>query len=228
LKPLRIVVAGTGTDVGKTRFVVEIQRRLRSGGHATLALKPVETGYRADSVEGADATRIGAHNRLRPAPRYAFPEPLSPHVAAELAGSSIDLEAVVPWVISFEDAHHAQNSPPSSGGARAPITLVELAGGLFTPLTLSQVNLDLVRLLEPCRFLLVANDRLGVLHDVLVCTRAAEVFHRAPDLIVFSQHAADHSTSSNRAEFQRLVPTIPACTLGPNLELDLELSWFQS
>jgi len=42
---VRVVILGTGTDVGKTYVTACLARGLRMrGGHSVLALKPVESG----------------------------------------------------------------------------------------------------------------------------------------------------------------------------------------
>jgi dethiobiotin synthetase len=84
---------------------------------------------------------------------------------------------------------------------QADLTLVELAGGLFTPLSPSLLNVDVVRSLGADFVLLVAPDRLGVLHDVLAATRAASssgVTFNAVALV--APEVADSSTSRNMSE----------------------------
>jgi dethiobiotin synthetase len=86
--------------------------------------------------------------------------------------------------------------------ARAPISLVELAGGAFSPLGLGVTNVSLAQALEPALWLLVAPDALGVLHDVTATLRALP---RAPDALVLSgSRAPDQSTGSNARELASL------------------------
>jgi hypothetical protein len=82
------------------------------------------------------------------------------------------------------------------------ITLIESAGGAFSPLATRLTNVDLALALEPALWVLVAPDALGVLHDVTSTLRALP---RPPDAIVLSSaRAADASTGSNAAELTSL------------------------
>jgi adenosylmethionine---8-amino-7-oxononanoate aminotransferase len=115
---MTLVIVGTGTDVGKT--VVAALVLARYGGEMPLAYwKPVATGGR----DGRDAEAVAALAGDRVAvlgESYLFPEPLSPHLAARLAGRRIDPAAL----LADFDRHFA-----------APRGLVvETAGGILVPL----------------------------------------------------------------------------------------------
>lgn len=191
--PPRVVVSGTGTGVGKTYVSCALTRALRRHYPRSLALKPVESGYRP---EGSDAAALSLDGPLIE-PRYALLAALSPHRAAALAGSAIVLSDIVSWIASCEHNN------------RSELTLVETAGGLFTPLSWSETNLDLVRALEPCIWLLVAANRLGVLHDTQAAVRAARAEHRSPDAIILNTAVADDSSPSNLTDLQRLMRGLP-------------------
>lgn len=191
-----IVVTGTGTGVGKTYLSRALVAALRSVGRV-IALKPIESGYNG---AGSDAEAIGA-GRDWEAPVYALEEPLAPSVAARRAGVDLRLERVVSWV--------QEKLEPG-----APC-LVESAGGLFTPLDASgRTNLDLVKLLEPCFWLLLAPNRLGVLSEVGAYLRAVKSEHRVPDRVVLNQLDSDESVSSNAEEVRRLWPGLDVDELG--------------
>jgi dethiobiotin synthetase len=115
---------------------------------------------------------------------------VSPHLGAREQGVSIDVAQVAAWVAQQE------------ANAGATVSLVELAGGAFSPLGLGVTNVELALALEPALWLLVAPDALGVLHDVTATLRALP---RAPDALVLSgARAPDPSTGSNAAELARL------------------------
>jgi dethiobiotin synthetase len=72
---------------------------------------------------------------------------------------------------------------------------------VFSPLGPKLSNLDLALALDPAIWVLVAPDRLGVLHDVLATLGAMAHLGRTPDWIVLSAPAqADASTGHNLAE----------------------------
>jgi dethiobiotin synthetase len=76
---------------------------------------------------------------------------------------------------------------------------------VFSPLGHAKTNLALAELLEPALWILIAPDRLGVLHDVTATLQAMRTLSRIPDFILLSQGApTDESTGSNAGELTRL------------------------
>jgi len=185
---MRVVILGTGTDVGKTYVSCCLARSLRSFG-TVLALKPIESGVDAQTSgdAGAIASAAGHAPALSP---WRLQRAVSPHLAAREQGITLDVPAIVKWI---EGEEHR---------AAAPITLVESAGGAFSPLAPGVCNVDLASALSPALWLLVAPDSLGVLHDVTATLRALP---RAPDALLLScARPSDGSSGSNAAELSRL------------------------
>ena len=218
---LRLVVLGTGTDVGKTHVACELALAARAEFESVIALKPIETGVPEDSV-AADATALWAatgRDPAAPAPSYSFVPPISAHLAAREAGASIKATVVREWVESQERRFHAS-------GSRDSITIIETAGGAFSPLARGMTNLDLAGALEPCRWLLVAPDALGVLHDVTATLMAMVTAARRPDMVVLSAaRPPDASTGSNAGELRRLEIAEPTVTFGRGKTPDLAPLW---
>jgi dethiobiotin synthetase len=186
----RIVLLGTGTGVGKTFVATRLVREL-----GALGLKPVETG--CDHGRAADAEALGGVP-----PLHAFEEPLSPHLAARRARRQLEARELVAWV--HENALRAASD----------MVIIETAGGVLTPLSETESNLDLARLLEPALLVLIAPDALGVLHDVRAATVAMDALHRRPDHVVLTlSRPRDASTGTNSAELERL-------GLGPVSDVD--------
>jgi dethiobiotin synthase len=193
-----VAIAGTGTAVGKTYVTAELRRGLEPRVHV-VALKPIESGYERDA---SDALQIASAGR-QIEPLYRLEHAVSPHLAARLAGVSIDITSVLPWVRANVTL---QLGEPASADA---LVLIETAGGLLTPLTDDGTsNLDLIERLGPCRWLLVAPNRLGVIHDVRAALAAAP--RRPPMAVVLAGTQSDASSASNAAELSRLLgPTLP-------------------
>ncbi len=188
---MRLVIVGTGTDVGKTHVSASLLGHARSLGLRAVGYKPVATGVegRCEDAE-RHAIALGA---AYVAPTFQYRRAVSPHLAAREDGPPIDLEVV--------------RRRADELGAGAEVLLVETAGGLFTPLADGRTNVDLVRHLAPTVTLLVAADRLGVLHDVTASILAARacVPGVAMTAIVLSAPAtSDTSTGHNRGELERL------------------------
>ena len=139
------------------------------------AWKPIVSG----GLE--DVERLGAAP-----PLVALAEPISPHLAARREGIELSAQAIV--------------------DATKESMIVESAGGLYSPLSDEETNADVAMLYgERALVVLVAPDRLGVLHDVGACVRAAEVDGISFAAVVLSAPAqADASTGTNAAEIERL------------------------
>lgn len=111
----RIVITGTGTDIGKTVFAAGLCGLLGAD-----YWKPVQSGI----ADGLDADRVAALSGARTHPEAVrLTAPLSPHRAAEMDGVSIDTAALV---------------PPDTD----PL-VIEGAGGVLVPLTRTVLSADL-------------------------------------------------------------------------------------
>ena len=207
------MILGTGTSVGKTFVTRALAAGLRSHG-SVLALKPIETGV-GRGVAGDAGTIAAAAGHDPLLSRWRYESGVSPHLAARERGEPIELERVVDWVAEQE---------LSDGPG---ITLIESAGGAFTPLGPGATNVDLARALAPARWLLVAPDALGVLHDVGAVLRALP---QAPDAVVLSSsRAADASTGTNATELKRLGICEVLTVLGRGTDdVSALLTWLES
>ena len=185
---MRIVILGTGTDVGKTYVTACLARGLRE--RATVAaLKPIESGV-ALGVEGDAGVIAAAAGHAAALSPWRYPRPVSPHLGAREASAPIAIAEVAAWVAQQEQVLGAE------------VSVVELAGGAFSPLGPGLLNVDLALALDRALWLLVAPDALGVLHDVTATLRALP---RAPDAIVLSgSRPQDQSTGGNAEELGRL------------------------
>jgi 8-amino-7-oxononanoate synthase len=202
----RIVVLGTGTEVGKTHVAALLVKALRRRGCSLVALKPVESG--SVTVVGPDASVLAiAAGHPPPGGGWTFPDALSPHLAARRAGRSITSAAVRRWVDSTAKLEEAGDG----------LALIESAGGVFSPLSETETNLDFAAALEPAFWVLVAHNSLGVLHDVTATLSAMGARGRRPDALVLSAaRPVDVSSDSNALELARLGVATPVAVVGKN------------
>lgn len=154
-----IVVAGTGTEIGKTWVGAHLARELRRRGHEVQARKPAQSFEPDDPAEGTDAALLGAATgesptTVCPAHRW-YPTAMAPPMAADSLGRApIRLAELVAEL----DA--------SWGPTPASIGLVELAGGIWSPHAHDGDGIALTAALAPARIVLVADAGLGTLNSI--------------------------------------------------------------
>ena len=155
-----VVIAGTGTEIGKTWFAVRFVQAARARGLRVAARKPAQSYAADDRVTDADllATASGEDvHRVCPKHRW-YPVPMAPPMAAEALGQAkIRLDELV------EELHWPSDTD---------LAVVETAGGLCSPMSHDADNLGLIDCLRPSRVILVADAGLGTLNAVRLCLRA--------------------------------------------------------
>ena len=145
--PIRLVVCGTDTDVGKT----VISALLVQGLNATY-WKPVQSGLEGGGDRGRVVSLLKLPKERWLTEAYAFQAPVSPHWAAEQDGEVVDIRRL---------------QLPST---TSPL-VVETAGGLFVPLNRNELQIDqLKRWRLP--IVLVARSGLGTLNHTLLSLEA--------------------------------------------------------
>ena len=146
-------MSGTDTGIGKTTVAAGLVK-VASLTRQSRYWKPVQTGPESDTSEVARLTGIPLSQF--PQPRYEFPEPLSPHLAAERVGAEICVDSLT---IRFHEI------------AQTGFAVVEGAGGLLVPLSAGSFIIDLP-LKWKLPVILVAEDRLGAINHTLLAIEA--------------------------------------------------------
>jgi dethiobiotin synthetase len=189
-----VVVTGVGTGIGKTHLAVALVRAW--GRHeAVLGYKPVESGVTGSVGEDEGAlSAVSTFHVKHSLPQTRLREPVSPHLAARAEGRELDLREIVMAVDALR---------------REVSIVLELAGGLFTPLSETTSNADLALALAPDLTLLAAPNRLGVLHDVLAVREACRHRHLPIAGIVLSASAAPDASSATNPTELPLVSGLP-------------------
>jgi dethiobiotin synthetase len=183
-----VVVTGTGTSIGKTHFAEALILGWRRTARV-VGLKPIESGVVAGADSDGERLRAVSSFHVKRF-GYALTAPMSPHLAARQENIEIRMDAI---------ARRVEEIRQEAGGV-----VVELPGGLFTPITDSACNVDLARILTPDSVLLVAPDRLGVLHDVIATVRAASAASVSiAGIVLMAPEQGDPSTGHNADELSR-------------------------
>ena len=199
-----LFVTGTGTDVGKTVVAAAILAALRARGERVVAFKPAVSGTeeRVDPDWPPDHELLAAASGEDPASvsPAVFAAPLSPHLAAELAGEPLD-----PALL--RGAFDAR-------AAEAETIVVEGVGGLLVPLTRDYLVRDLaVDLGLP--LVVAASPGLGTINHTLLTLEAARAAGLTVAGVVMTPWPEQPSAmeEDNRATIARLgaveVATLP-------------------
>jgi dethiobiotin synthetase len=197
-----VFVTGTGTEVGKTVVAAAIARTLVTEGKRVAVFKPAVTGlddYPADRPKGQAGLDFSAHRPdqvvLREAAGssqsdeevapYRYGPPMSPHVAASLAGEEISRERLL------EAARAA--------GAGADALVCEGVGGLLVPLNPGYLVRDLATDLG-LPLVIAASPGLGTINHTLLTIEAARSAGLEVAMVVLTPWPEEPSTieESNR------------------------------
>jgi dethiobiotin synthetase len=192
-----IFVAGTDTDVGKTYVAALIAAALRQAGYSVGVYKPVESGcvWNQGQLVARDAEKLwvaaGKPRTLQDVCPQRFQAPLAPPVAAIAEGRAVDRNQLSEAARCWEET--------------CDVLIIEGAGGLFSPIAAGMLNIDLVSELPAARLLVVAANRLGVIHHTLATCLAAAHRGKTPCGIVLSSSTpeSDESTETNAAQIEQ-------------------------
>ncbi len=196
-------VTGTDTGVGKTVVAALLVAALDG-----IYWKPVQSG----ASEGTDRQAVLKWTELpedRACPEcYCFDEPVSPHLAARMAGARIELEKIHP--------------PVSVDGRRV---IAEGAGGVLVPLNEEQMILDVIlRLNFPV--VVVTRTTLGTINHTLLTLRALQSARVAVRGVVM---VGDENIENRRAvERYGQVPVVGRVPLLPEIRREALLLAFDA
>lgn len=157
-------VTGTDTGIGKTLSSCALLHALAQHHRRVVGMKPVASGAQADGHGGwanEDSLALRAASTLAVPPQLdnpvLLPDPVSPHIAAERAGVTVQLQPIV----------HAYQQL----AAQADAVVVEGAGGWLVPLSPSLRIADLAVALQ-LPVVLVVGLKLGCINHALLSADA--------------------------------------------------------
>jgi dethiobiotin synthetase len=206
-----LFVTGTGTEVGKS-VVAAVLARTAAAGRSVAVFKPAVSGL----DEGGEAD----HELLRRASGsaqsddeiapYRYGPPVSPHLAAELAGEEIDPSRLT--------------ASARAAGDGAEALVCEGVGGFLVPLTSTYLVRDLcVELALPV--VVVASPGLGTINHTLLtaaAVRAAGLELRGVVLTPWPEEPGDMERS-NRETIASLGET--TVEVLPEIDLSDPSAW---
>lgn len=195
-----MLITGTDTDVGKTFVASAIVRELRDAGVRVGVYKPAASGadHTPQGLVSQDARSLweaaGRPLTLADVCPQVFAAPLAPHLAARAEGRTLDAELLRTGLARWTDA--------------CDLVVVEGAGGLLSPLGDELVADLAVEFGYPA--ILVAADRIGVIHQTLAALAGATAYGVHVAGIVLNSLPRDHgdlSRATNPSELARHTST---------------------
>ncbi len=186
-----VVVAGTGTEVGKTWCAARIIEHLRAAGVTVGARKPAQS-FDPDDPHPTDAAVLAGATGEDPTvvcrPERSYGVALAPPMAADALGRP------VPTIAELAAACLDWPDPPPAVG------FAELAGGVRSPIAGDGDGVALTAALAPDAVLLVADAGLGTINSVRLSVEALAAGCAAPVPVLLNRYdAADDLHERNRA-----------------------------
>jgi len=151
---MTMVVAGTGTEVGKTWVGARLLERMRFVGYQVAARKPAQSHEPGDlQTDAAILARASGEDPGAVCPaRYDFECAMAPPMAAASLGRPAftmdELLSELRWPTDVD------------------VALIESAGGVRSPLAADGDTTDLIRHVRPDLVLLVSDPGLGMINAV--------------------------------------------------------------
>jgi dethiobiotin synthetase len=171
-----LFVTGTDTNVGKTVVSAALMARYRAEARLRY-WKPIQTGVQAriragirDAGSGigsdddtAEVARLsGATDAEILTSGVRLQDPVSPHLAAQRAGTRITVRSVLETVNAIEPT----GSHPADPGSRA-CWIIEGAGGVLVPINERETMADLIAALD-LPVVVAARSGLGTINHTLM------------------------------------------------------------
>lgn len=149
----KFYICGTNTDVGKTVITSAILQCCKLKNIKTKVVKPVQTGCFDNKSIDIEFHKKTNSIQIYENPCYLLKTPCSPHFAIERESASFDYEKLLRYcrLCCIEDG----------------ITLIETAGGIYTPLDMEKNYIDLM---SDCKYpiILVTKNVLGMINDTIL------------------------------------------------------------
>jgi dethiobiotin synthetase len=190
-----VFITATDTGVGKTVLAAAVCAALAARGERVAAFKPVVTGLDDEPDEWPrDHELLAQVATIRQKPSdvtpLSFGPPVSPHLAAEMAGEAIE-------------PHELAQAARAAGG-QADALVCEGVGGLLVPITPGYLVRDLAVELD-LPLVIAARPGLGTINHTLLTIEAARAVGLDVAGVVITPWPAepDQLVKSNRSTIER-------------------------
>jgi dethiobiotin synthetase len=158
----KFFITGTDTNVGKTYYSVKLLRKYAKEGCSTLGIKPISSGYDADTKINDDVKRLYEASSIKIPMQeinpFAFRDPVSPNIAAKKEHVELNVNSIM------KEMNKIKKYNPD-------IEIVEGVGGWDVPINEKENMSDLVKALDIPVILVVA-IKLGCLNHAILTVNA--------------------------------------------------------
>lgn len=156
---MKVFITGIGTDVGKTLAAAIVTKALEAD-----YWKPIQAGDLDHSDSDKIHALVGSETKVF-SNTYALQTAASPHLAAQIDGVTIELDAII--------------SPKTKNNL-----VIEGAGGVFVPLNATDCVIDLIQ--PDYKVIVVSRHYLGSINHTLLTIEALKSRNISVTGIIFS------------------------------------------
>jgi dethiobiotin synthetase len=192
-RPLELLIAGTGTDVGKTYFSRLLVAGLRTQGRRVWVQKPIACGAKPGMEDGEDAVLWRSFADPDQPPKsacpWSFPETSAPSWILRQRQISCTITDLARGITALRGDHDL---------------IVEGAGGLLSPLSSDDGNLTDLARATGLPLLLVGSTCLGCINACLLSIREIKR-HKLPLLGLILSDTVGTKPFVPRTELRRLL-----------------------
>jgi len=158
----KFFITGTDTNVGKTYYSVKLLRKYAKEGYSTLGIKPISSGYDADTKINDDVKRLYEASSIKIPMQeinpFAFRDPVSPNIAAKNEHVELNVNSIM------KEMNKVKKYNPD-------IQIIEGVGGWDVSINEKENMSDLVKALDIPVILVVA-IKLGCLNHAILTANA--------------------------------------------------------
>lgn len=202
-------VTGTDTEIGKTTIAAALLHGANKLGLSTMGLKPIASGSEqtSEGLRNADALALWqecsiplSYEEVNP---FYFEPAIAPHIAAASIGKVLKANQLVDII------QHRLTK-------QADFTLIEGAGGWYTPLNERELFSDVVKALS-IPVILVVGMRLGCVNHALLTKQA--ILKEGLSVVGWVANVVDSKMANLSENIQTLSDhlDIPLLGIVPNL-----------
>ena len=158
----KFFITGTDTNVGKTYYSVKLLKKYAKEGYSTLGVKPISSGYNANTKINDDAKKLYEASSIKIPMKeinpFTFRDPIAPSIAAKNEQVELNVSNIM------KEMDRIKKYNPD-------IEIVEGVGGWEVPINEKENMSDLVKALDIPVVLVVA-IKLGCLNHAILTANA--------------------------------------------------------